>query len=86
MATKKTTESAAKKAAKPPAKTAAKKATAPRSAKPAETGRGKSAGKSKQPVTHEQISQLAYQYWLERGRPDGFHHEDWLKAEKALKG
>lgn len=32
----------------------------------------------------EQVERLAYQYWEERGRPDGSAHEDWLRAEAEL--
>jgi len=33
---------------------------------------------------NEQIAQLAYQYWENRGREDGFDLEDWLRAEQEL--
>ena len=87
MATKKSTGSAEKKATKPaPAKAAAKKVAA-KAANPATESKPTkaAASKAKAPVTPEQISHLAYQYWVERGRPHGSHHEDWVRAEKALK-
>ena len=34
--------------------------------------------------TYEEIAQLAYQYWQERGGPHGSPDEDWLRAEMAL--
>lgn len=34
--------------------------------------------------TYEEIAQLAYQYWQERGCPHGSPDEDWLQAEMAL--
>jgi hypothetical protein len=35
-------------------------------------------------VHHNQIAELAYSYWAERGFAHGSHEEDWLRAEKAL--
>lgn len=34
--------------------------------------------------THEEIAQLAQQYWAERGRQDGQAEQDWLRAEREL--
>ena len=34
--------------------------------------------------THEEIAQLARQYWEERGWQDGQAEQDWLRAERAL--
>lgn len=34
--------------------------------------------------THQEISQLALQYWAERGRQHGQHEQDWLRAEREL--
>ena len=91
MATKKaaTSTSASKKTAakqtgigepKASAKSAAKKtSTSGPEAKPK-----KGVGKQVTP-THEEISALAYQYWLEGGRHHGSHHHDWQRAEAALK-
>ncbi len=33
------------------------------------------------PVLHDQIARHAYAFYERRGRVDGFHLEDWLKAE-----
>jgi len=30
------------------------------------------------------IAPLAYQFWLERGCPDGCPEEDWFRAEREL--
>jgi hypothetical protein len=35
--------------------------------------------------THDEIAQLARQYWAERGWQDGRAEQDWLRAERALK-
>lgn len=35
-------------------------------------------------ATHEEIAQLAYQYWEARGRPLGSAEQDWLRAEGDL--
>lgn len=32
----------------------------------------------------EQVARLAYQFWEERGRPEGSSHEDWYRAEQEL--
>jgi len=32
----------------------------------------------------EEISRLAYTYWVDRGSPDGSPEEDWFHAEKTL--
>ena len=34
--------------------------------------------------TREQIAKLAYQFWEERGRPEGSPDEDWVRAERQL--
>jgi hypothetical protein len=36
-------------------------------------------------VMREEIERLAYQLWLERGRPEGTPDEDWLRAERLLR-
>jgi hypothetical protein len=36
-------------------------------------------------IVREQIARLAYQYWQERGCPDGSPEEDWLRAERELR-
>lgn len=34
--------------------------------------------------SHEEISALAYSYWVERGYADGCPEQDWLRAESEL--
>jgi hypothetical protein len=36
--------------------------------------------------SHEEIAQLARQYWAERGWQDGQAEQDWLRAERQLMG
>lgn len=36
-------------------------------------------------VSHDQVAELAHRYWNERGRLDGHHEEDWLRAEQELR-
>jgi len=36
--------------------------------------------------SHEEVSRLAHQYWIDRGRQDGHHVQDWLRAEEELRG
>ncbi len=33
----------------------------------------------------EEITKLAYQFYVERGYQDGFDREDWLRAEAIVK-
>jgi Protein of unknown function (DUF2934) len=35
-------------------------------------------------VHHQEIAELAYRYWAERGFRGGNPEEDWLRAEKTL--
>jgi Protein of unknown function (DUF2934) len=70
MATKKT---AVKKTASK--KTAVKKAPAK-----------KAVAKKKPEPTHEQISELARKYFHEHGGHGATAEEDWLRAERELKG
>jgi hypothetical protein len=35
-------------------------------------------------ASHEEIAQLAYQYWIDRGRPIGSPDEDWFRAEQDV--
>ena len=35
-------------------------------------------------LTREAVEKLAYQYWLDRGCPEGSAAEDWLHAEQTL--
>jgi hypothetical protein len=36
--------------------------------------------------TREEIAELAYQLWIERGSPHGSQEEDWHRAEAQLRG
>ena len=36
--------------------------------------------------TQEQIAQLAHKFWAERGRHHGHAEQDWLRAERELRG
>src|SRR5438874_5430729 len=70
----KTPEKAAKKAA-PKAKTAAKAAIA--------AGIPEVVNHA---PTHDQIASRAYHYFLERHGQHGSHVQDWLRAERELRG
>jgi Protein of unknown function (DUF2934) len=35
---------------------------------------------------HEATARLAYEFWVQRGRPFGSPEVDWFAAEKALDG
>ena len=39
-----------------------------------------------EPQSHEQIAALAYQFWQDRGCPEGTPDEDWFRAERELFG
>ena len=41
-------------------------------------------GKLESALTRETVEKLAYQYWLDRGCPEGSAAEDWLQAERTL--
>jgi hypothetical protein len=36
--------------------------------------------------THDEIAQLAVQYWIERGYEHGQAEQDWFRAEQQLRG
>lgn len=36
--------------------------------------------------SHAEVAELAHQYWIERGRQDGHHVQDWFRAEAELRG
>lgn len=38
------------------------------------------------PVSQEEVALLAHRFWTERGYKHGHHHEDWLRAERELRG
>jgi Protein of unknown function (DUF2934) len=48
-----------------------------------EGGMGKYTGGRLYP-THDEIAQLAFSLYESRGRQDGHHVEDWLRAEQEL--
>jgi len=71
---------------KDPAVTAEKKVKAPRS-KAAKTTVAEVtvvASNVKQWPSHEEIARLAHFYYVERGWQDGFHEQDWFRAEQDL--
>ena len=37
-----------------------------------------------EPQSREQIAALAYQFWQDRGCPEGTPDEDWFRAEREL--
>ena len=48
-----------------------------------EWGMGKYTGRRLSP-THDEIARLAFSFYESRGRQDGYHIEDWLRAEQEL--
>jgi DUF2934 family protein len=48
-----------------------------------EMGTGEYTGRRLSP-THDEIAQLAFCLYEKRGREDGYHLEDWLRAEALL--
>jgi hypothetical protein len=48
-----------------------------------EMGMGKYTGCRTSP-THDEIAQLAFSLYEARGRQDGHHVEDWVRAEREL--
>jgi len=79
MATKK---SAAKKTATP--KTATKKTAVKKTA--VKKAPAKKPVVAKPEPTHEQIAELAHKYFHEHGGHGAAPDEDWLRAERELKG
>jgi len=76
----------AKKAPAKAVKTAAKKTAVKEPAKtPAKKTASKKTAKKSAP-TYEEISALAHHYWQQRGGHHGSDAQDWLRAEKELKG
>jgi hypothetical protein len=37
-------------------------------------------------TSHEEIARLAHKFWAERGGQHGHDAEDWLRAERELRG
>ncbi len=72
----------------------AKKAKAPAkprtSAAPAKKATAKKAAVGKPAAaktpSREEIAQLAHRYFVERGGKNGADQQDWLRAERELKG
>ena len=50
---------------------------------PGQRGMGMYTGGRTSP-THDEIAQLAFSLYESRGRQDGHHIEDWLRAEQEL--
>ena len=48
------------------------------------TDRPEATSAERSPPTHEEISQRAYELYVERGGDHGRHEEDWLQAEREL--
>jgi len=66
-----------------------KKAVETKTAAGAKKAAGTKQAASKKPATprvptHDEIAQLARQYWAERGHTDGHAEQDWLRAEREL--
>lgn len=54
--------------------------------KPKKSSRPAPAAPSAPPPTREQIEALAHAIWIDRGRPDGRELDNWLEAERQLRG
>jgi hypothetical protein len=67
------------------AKTAPKKATKAKVTEISSVASGIHAVAATPYVGHDQIAALAHRIWVERGRRQGHHLEDWLEAERALR-
>ncbi len=37
-------------------------------------------------VSREEIAMLAHRFWIERGGQHGSHEDDWVRAERELRG
>jgi len=83
-AAKRATRKSAAKSETAAPKAARKTATRKRAAKPAAPEPAAPATPFNEESFSEQVARLAYQFWLERGRPDGSAHEDWFRAEQEL--
>jgi hypothetical protein len=78
------TEKARKAASKPKTNGKAKAPAKPR--KKAAATNGVHANVMEMKIPHEQVAQLAHQFWTERGQEHGNHEEDWYRAEQELRG
>ena len=65
---------------------AANKASAKSAEGGAETRVSLQAGAGKGAPTHGEIAKRAHGYWEQRGRQHGSHIEDWVRAERELRG
>ena len=68
-----------------PRKTAAKKTAATPAASNVTEITAGVARKTEIRSSHEQVAQLAHQFWNERGRQHGHDAEDWFRAEQVLR-
>lgn len=50
------------------------------------SGTGTEAGRPLPAPTPEQVAALAHAIWVDRGRPEGSDVDNWLEAERQLKG
>ncbi len=67
-------------------KSTAKKTTAKKSTARKTTAKKSTAKADSELSTEERISKRAYELFEARGGKHGYHHEDWLQAEKEVKG
>jgi hypothetical protein len=79
------------KAAKEPAEKAEKPvlvATTPKSkaAKAKVSDKSEVVPASAPAPSHDEIAHLAHRFWRERGGHHGSHEQDWLRAERELRG
>jgi hypothetical protein len=72
-------------AAAPPRRKPASPKHAKHSASPAETPEPAAAAAVCQP-SQDEIARLAHSYWEARGFAGGSSEEDWLRAERELRG
>lgn len=82
-ATVKKAATKAKSARKPKVDAAPKTAAAPR--KKTALTNGLPSNVTEMKISHEQIAQLAHQFWIERGYRHGEDTEDWFRAEQELR-
>jgi Protein of unknown function (DUF2934) len=55
-------------------------------AQPEEKISAVAAAENGHPPSYDQVSHLAYLYWIERGYAHGHQEQDWLRAEEELRG
>jgi hypothetical protein len=48
------------------------------------TGLSSTPRDSQQPVSHQQIAELAHSFWSSRGHSHGSPEDDWFRAERQL--